>query len=79
MLIIGTFNVGDLVGRFIPFCEKAVIDSPGLLWLLTASRFVIIIPLILLMVYEVIRSDVVAFATVTFMYGTIDAAMSADL
>ena len=67
VLIIGTFNVGDLIGRFIPFSEKAVLRNQVHLWMIQISRYVVCIPVILLMVFQVFQSDVVAFAVVLFM------------
>lgn len=67
MLIIGTFNVGDFAGRFIPFCEKAILTNPAYLWGLTALRFVLVIPLIILLVNDIIESDVLAFILVFFL------------
>lgn len=67
VLIIGTFNVGDLIGRFIPFSDKAVLKNPLHLWIIQILRYVVTIPLILMMVFEVFQSDVAAFATVFYM------------
>jgi hypothetical protein len=67
VLIIGTFNVGDLIGRFIPFSDKAVLRNSAHLWAIQIARYVVTIPLILLMVFQVFQSDVIAFAVVLFM------------
>ena len=66
VLIIGTFNVGDLIGRFIPFSDKAILRNPVHLWALTIARYCISIPLILLLVFEVVQSDVLVFAVMLF-------------
>jgi len=68
VLLIGTFNVGDFVGRFIPFWDKAVIKNIAALWTITVLRFIVILPLLFLMVYGEIRSNALAFATVFIMY-----------
>ena len=66
--MIGTFNVGDLVGRFIPFCEAAVITRVSVLWVLTVVRYVVSIPVILIMAYGFVESDILAFTTVFILY-----------
>jgi equilibrative nucleoside transporter 1/2/3 len=67
VLIIGTFNVGDLIGRFIPFSEKAILKNPRDLWILQGIRYAVTLPIVLMLVFEVFRSDICAFAVVLFM------------
>ena len=56
VLIIGTFNLGDLIGRFIPFSEKAVLRNQLGLWMITLARYVICLPLIFMMAFDVRRT-----------------------
>ena len=67
MLIVGTYNIGDFGSRLIPFFDKAVITNHVTLWIATALRCAIMIPLIALMALGIVQSDILAFATVAIL------------